>query len=149
VNASLRDVAIGALLGSLAVAGALALLVVIGILPEAPWVTFWTAFWPSTDWVVPGVVGGLAFIAIGVVWGLPFALVQEPSTFKGVVYGVLPTLWALTGVPLLLDQAPMGGLDPIRLGVPIVMNCLIWGSFLGWYAHRKVFGDGGGGAVYY
>lgn len=149
VKPTLRDAAIGAFLGSLAVTGTLALLVVVGLIPAAPWVSFWQAIWPTEDWVVPGFVGVLGFVAIGTLWGVPFALVEDPSPFKGFVYGVLPTLWALTGVPLLTGDAPLANLNPVGLAIPIVMNCLIWGTLLGWYAQRQVFGDGSGGAVYY
>ena len=139
VKPSLRDVAVGALLGSLAVLGTLSLLVLIGIVPVAPWVAMWQTFIGGEDWVVPAVAGGALFVLAGVLWGLPFGLVREPSVFKGVVYGVLPTLWAWTGMPLLMGQAPLGGLEPIPLVLPVVMNCFIWGSILGWYTHRKAF----------
>lgn len=145
---SLRDTALGALIGSLAVVGSFGLLVPIGVVKVAPWVAMWQTFLGGEDWVVPAIVGGLLFIAIGVLWGLPFAFVDEPSTFKGVVYGVLPTLWAWTGMPLLMDRPPLGGLDPIGVTLPIVMNCVIWGSILGWWCQRAVFGDGGA-SVYY
>ncbi|MEL6614397.1 MAG: hypothetical protein AAFQ43_01590 [Bacteroidota bacterium] len=150
MKATLRDAAIGALIGSLAVVGTFGLLVVIGIVRVAPWVAMWQALIGGEGWIVPALAGGVLFIAIGVLWGLPFVLVEEPGPFKGFVYGIVPTLWAWTGMPLLMDAAPMGGLDPVNMGLPVVMNCVIWGSILGWYTREKVFGSGGGGgAVYY
>lgn len=150
MKASLRDCAIGALLGSLAVVGTFGLLVLVGVVKVAPWVAMWQVLFETEAWVLPAIVGGLLFIGIGVLWGLPFALVDEPGPFKGFVYGVLPTLWAWTGMPIIMGGAPMGGLDPIQMGLPVVMNCVIWGTILGWYTREKVFGSGGGGgSVYY
>lgn len=148
MSATLRDAAIGAFLGSLAVVGAFGLLVLFGLVPEAPWVTMWLHLFGGTGWVLPTVLGGLAFLVLGTLWGLPFAFVNEPSSFKGIVYGIVPTIWAWSGVPLILGTAPMGGLKPLGLAIPIVMNCLIWGSILGWWCHRQIFG-GNSGAVYY
>ena len=145
---SLRDAAIGALLGSLAVVGAFGLLVVFGIVKAAPWVLMWQRFVGGEGWVLAAIVGGVLFVGIGVLWGLPFALVEEPSPFKGVVYGVLPTVWAWTGMAILLGQPPLGGLRPDGVLIPIVMNGLIWGSILGAWCRRAVFGEGGG-PVYY
>lgn len=150
MKTTLRDAAVGALLGSLAVVGMFGLLVVIGIVKAAPWVTMWQVVMGTEGWVVPAIFGGLLFIAIGVLWGLPFVLVEEPGPFKGFVYGILPTLWAWTGMPLIIGAAPLGGLDPVAMGLPVLMNCVIWGTILGWYTREKVFGQGGGGgAVYY
>ena len=146
--ASFRDAATGALIGSLAVVGAFGLLVPFGIVKVAPWVQMWQTFVGGEGWVVPAILGGILFVGIGVLWGLPFKFVNEPSAFKGMVYGVLPTVWAWSAVPLMLGTAPFGGLDPLAVAIPVIMNCLIWGSILGWWCERKVIGDGGG-SVYY
>lgn len=148
MKAKIRDAAFGAFLGSLAVVGAFGLLVVMGVENAAPWVLMWQKLFGGEAWLLPAILGGLAFVAIGTLWGLPFAFFEEPSTFKGIVYGIVPTIWAWTGVPLILGRPPLGGLDPIAVSIPVVMNCLIWGSILGWWCQRKVFGEGGA-SVYY
>ncbi|MEM1057034.1 MAG: hypothetical protein AAGI52_16035 [Bacteroidota bacterium] len=150
MHATLRDAAIGALIGSLAVIGTFGLLVVVGLVRVAPWVQMWNHFMGGTaeEWLIPALVGGLLFLVIGVLWGLPFYRIEEPSTFKGVIYGVLPTLWAWTGMPLLMDRPPLGNLDPIAVMLPVLMNCIIWGSILGWWCERAVFG-GNSASVYY
>ena len=136
MKATFKDAFIGGLIGSLAVTGALALLVVIGMIPKAPFV----GAYQSTiggDWVAATVLGGLLFILFGALWALPFALVANPTVLKGIVYGILPTLWAWTFVPgVLTGGALFGGFTALGLLIPIVMNCLIWGSIVGWYCKQ-------------
>ena len=129
----------GGLWGSLAVAGAIGLLVLVGVVPKAPF----TASYQSVlggGWVAATVIGGVLFVLIGALWAVPFALlVPNPTVLKGVLFGLLPTLWAWTFVPAVLTDGPLfGGFTAMGLLIPIVMNCLIWGSIVGWYCARHV-----------
>lgn len=125
----------GAFIGSVAVAGALGLLVLLGQIPKAPFVAAWQGM-VGGGWVAAAVLGGAAFIAIGTLWGLLMTFVPNPTIVKGLLVGIVPTIWALVvwpaiqGNPILADGAPKGIL------IPVVMNVVIWGSILGWYADR-------------
>ncbi len=89
-------------------------------------------------WVLAAVLGGLTFVLIGALWGLPFALVPRPTVLKGMLYGFVPALFGWTVLPLVLGGAVFGGFALMALLIPFVMNVLIWGSILGWYAQRHV-----------
>ena len=135
MTASPKTCFVGALYGSVAVALALALLVLIGQMPKAPYVGNWQSL-VGGDWVAGAVLGGLAFVLIGALWGLPFALVPRPTVLKGMVYGLVPALFGWTVLPLVMGGELFGGFALMGLLVPFVMNVLIWGSILGWYARR-------------
>ena len=137
MKASLKDGFIGGVIGSVAVVGALALLVLFGFIPTAPFVGAYQNV-VGGDWVVAAIIGGLLFIFFGALWALPFALlVPNPTILKGIIYGLLPTLWAWTFVPAVLTGGALfGGGTAKGLLIPIVMNCLIWGSTVGWYCAR-------------
>ena len=129
----------GGLWGSLAVAGAIALLVLAGVAPKA----MYTAAYQSVlggGWVAATLIGGVLFLLFGALWGVPFALlVPNPTVLKGILFGLLPTLWAWTFVPAVLTGGPLfGDFTPLGLLLPIIMNCLIWGSIVGWYCARHV-----------
>jgi hypothetical protein len=88
--------------------------------------------------VAGAVVVGILFVLIGALWALLFAaLVPNPTVAKGIAVGLLPTLWNWTFVPAVLTGGPLfGGFPAMGLILPLVMNCLIWGSIVGWYCQR-------------
>lgn len=135
MTASLKTCFIGALYGSVAVALSLALLALIGQIPKAPYVGNWQDL-VGGGWVTGAVLGGLAFILIGALWGLPFSLVKNPTVLKGMLYGLVPALFGWIVLPLVMGGALFGDFALMALLIPFVMNVLIWGSILGWYAAR-------------
>lgn len=137
MKASLKDGFVGGLLGSVAVFAALALLALLGTIPKAPYVGAWQATFGG-GWVSAAVIGGLSFVLIGALWAVPFAaFVPHPTIKKGAAFGLLPTLWAWTFVPAVLTGGPLfGGFAALGLVLPLIMNCLIWGSIVGWYCRR-------------
>ena len=135
MTASLKTCFVGALYGSVAVALSLALLVLLGQMPKAPYVGNWQGL-VGGGWVPAAVLGGLAFVGIGALWGLPFALVPRPTVLKGMLYGFVPALFGWTALPLVMGGELFGGFALPALLVPLVMNVLIWGSILGGYAQR-------------
>lgn len=134
MKASLKDGFVGGLIGSVAVLLALSLLVLVGFAPKAPFVGAYQAVLGG-GWVTAAVVGGLLFLFFGALWAVPFALlIPNPTILKGVLWGLLPTLWMWTFVPAVLTGGPLfGGFAVQGLVMPIIMNCLIWGSIVGWY----------------
>lgn len=137
MKATLKDGFVGGLIGSLAVAGALAALVIAGVIPKAPFVGAYQAVMGG-EWVGAAVIGTALFVLFGALWALPFAaFVPNPTIGKGIAFGLLPTLWNWTFVPAVLTDGPLfGGFSAMGLIIPLVMNCLIWGSIVGWYCAR-------------
>jgi hypothetical protein len=85
------------------------------------------------------VLGALGFVLAGGIWGLLFtALVHQPTLSKGMLFGLLPTLflWLVlapaTGKPL------FNGFTPQGIILPLVFNVIVWGSFVGWYCSRRI-----------
>ena len=130
-----RSALTGAFYGSLAVVGAFGLLLLLGQIPAAPFVGQWQAFFGG-GWQLATVLGGLAFVAIGTLWGAPFAWVPRPTILKGMLWGIVPTLWALVAWPAINGQPVLADGDPKGIVLPILMNVVIWGSILGWYTQR-------------
>lgn len=138
MKASPKTGFIGGLWGSLAVAGALGLLVLVGMAPKAPFVASYQNVLGG-GWITAAIIGGLLFILFGALWAVLFAvLVPNPTVLKGILFGLVPTLWAWTFVPAVLTGGPLfGDFTAKGLLIPIVMNCLIWGSIVGWYCARR------------
>jgi hypothetical protein len=132
-----RTAFVGGLIGSLAVAGALGLLVLFGPPPKAMFVAAYQQTLGG-GWVAATIIGGVLFLLFGALWAVPFpALFSRPTIGKGILWGIVPTLWALTFVPAVLLGKPMfAGGNPVGIIIPIVMNGLIWGSIVGWYCRR-------------
>ena len=135
MTASLRTSFVGALYGSVAVALSLALLVLVGAIPKAPYVGNWQDL-IGGGWVAGAALGGAVFVLIGALWGLPFSLVPDPTVLKGMLYGFVPALFGWTVLPLTMGGEVFGGFALPALLIPFVMNVLVWGSLLGWYADR-------------
>ncbi len=134
-----RTVLTGAFLGSLAVVAAFGLLLLVGPIPKAPFVAAWQGM-VGGGWVAATVLGGAAFVLIGTLWGLLLLPVSHPTIGKGMLVAIVPTLWALVAWPALQGGPILAGGDPTGILIPIVMNVVIWGSLLGWYADRHTPG---------
>ena len=90
---------------------------------------------PPTDQIIAAIL----FIISGGIWGLIFCLlVKQPTVLKGILFGLLPTLWIWIVVNAVIGKPLFNGFDLKGIILPIVFNMLIWGSFIGWYASRKV-----------
>lgn len=135
-----RTAFVGGLIGAVAVFAALALLVLIGLIPKAPFVGAYNSTFGASGWIAGTVIGGALFILIGALWAVPFpALFSDPTVGKGILWGIVPTLWNWTFVPAVLTGGALfgGGTAP-GLIIPIILNCLIWGSIVGWYCRGTV-----------
>ncbi len=136
-----RSTVLGALIGSAAVAGTFGLLVLVGLMPEAPFVGAWRGLFGG-GWIVATVLGGAAFLGIGTLWGVPFTLVPRPTVGAAMLYAILPTLWALVGWPSLRGQPTFAGGDSAAVMVTVMMNVGVWGGILGAYAYRHTTAEG-------
>lgn len=136
MSPTVRTALTGAFIGSLAVVAAFGLLLLIGQIPKAPFVAQWQEMMGG-GWLLATLLGGAAFVAIGTLWGLPFAWVPNPTILKGMLYALLPTVWALVAWPAINGKPVFAGGDPVGILIPVVMNVVIWGSILGWYTSRR------------
>ena len=85
------------------------------------------------------VIAGILFIISGGVWGMIFTwMVKNPTVAKGMLFGFLPTLWLLIVVNAVMGQPLFNGFHAKGIIMPIIFNVIIWGSFVGWYASRKL-----------
>lgn len=89
---------------------------------------------PPTDQII----AALLFIISGGIWGLLFGLItKEPSVLKGMLFGILPTLWLWIVVNAFLGKPLFNGFTAKGLIMPFIFNVIIWGSFVGWYMSNR------------
>ena len=83
------------------------------------------------------IIAALLFIISGGIWGIVFALlVKHPSTLKGFLFGLLPTLCLWVIVNPVVGKPLFNGFTTKGILMPLVFNMVIWGSFVGWYVKR-------------
>ncbi|MCY7423046.1 MAG: hypothetical protein LH478_15045 [Chitinophagaceae bacterium] len=84
-------------------------------------------------------IAGLLFVILGGgIWGIIFALlVKNPTLLKGLLFGILPTLWLWVVVNAMVGKPLFNGFDIMGLVMPLIFNMVIWGSILGWYCSRE------------
>ncbi|HET6567451.1 MAG TPA: hypothetical protein VFG50_05760, partial [Rhodothermales bacterium] len=126
------------------VLGAVILIILFGILQLAgmgapSFVKVYQATFGAQDVTVAWIVGAILFALSGGIWGAIFGLiVKDPTVGKGMLFGILPTLWVwLFVAPVLQGQPVFFGFKPMSIVMPIIANVLIWGSFVGWYCRRR------------
>ena len=77
------------------------------------------------------IMAGFLFALSGGLWGLLFVFVKDPTTWKGILYGLLPTLWLWLVVVPFAGGEVFSGFEQRAILQPLIFNCLIWGSYLG------------------
>lgn len=82
------------------------------------------------------IVAGFLFALSGGLWGILFALVNNPNPWKGFLYGIFPTLWLWIVVIPFAGGEFFSGFEQRAIVMPLVFNCLIWGSYVGWKVSR-------------
>ena len=123
--------------------GAIILAVIMFILKAAgmgdpAFVSMYQGVAHSTD-TSAVIIATILFIIAGGIWGLLFAiLVKNPTVLKGLIFGILPTLWLLVPVNAYLGKPLFNGFDPKGLIMPLIFNMVIWGSVLGWYCAARI-----------
>ena len=96
------------------------------------------AFVASPAPPVDHIISALLFILSGGVWGVFYALlIKKPSIVSGFLFGFLPTLWIWIAVNAFIGQPLFNGFTLKGMVLPLVFNMVIWGSFIGWFLHRK------------
>lgn len=84
------------------------------------------------------ILGAIIFILSGGLWGLIFAmLVKQPTIVKGMLFGILPTLWLWLAVNAAIGKPLFNGFTAKGILMPLLFNVVIWGAFIGWYLSNK------------
>jgi hypothetical protein len=81
---------------------------------------------------VPVVLGLVASVAAGGVWGMLFGLlVRKPTVLKGMAFGVLPALLQWLVLPPLTGAPAAAGIV-----LPLLFSVFVWGTLTGYTAGR-------------
>ena len=82
----------------------------------------------------------LGFILAGGIWGLIFALlVRIPTVSKGIVFGILPSLFLWLVIAPAIGNPLFNGFTAQGIILPLIYNVVIWGSFVGWFCQRSQY----------
>ncbi len=89
---------------------------------------------PPTDQVIAFVLFALS----GGVWGIVYAIMVKQSTvLKGMLFGLLPTLWLWVIINSFLGKPLFNGFTTMGIIMPLIFNVVIWGIFMGWYLKSR------------
>ena len=84
-------------------------------------------------------IAAILFIISGGIWGLLFGLlVKDPTVLKGMLFGILPSLWLWIVVNAVLGKPMFNGFTTKGLLMPFIFNVVIWGTFIGWYMSARL-----------
>lgn len=85
-------------------------------------------------------IGGVLFVLSGAAWGMLFStFVTDPSSVRGMLFGIAPAFWVFVVVaPLLLNQPVFFGFAAPKVIPPLLFNCLLWGGFVGWFMRKAL-----------
>ncbi len=78
-------------------------------------------------------LASLLFAISGGIWGVIFRIIPEPEPLKGLLFGLLPSLWVWTAVAIYTGTPLFYGFTFPGIVKPLFFNCLIWGTFIGWF----------------
>lgn len=80
------------------------------------------------------IISAIIFLLLGGIWGMLFAVfVKHPTTLKGFMFGILPTLFTWLVLNPLVGEPMFNDFTFIGILMPILFNMVIWGTFIGVY----------------
>lgn len=84
------------------------------------------------------IIAAIIFIISGGIWGIIFTLlVKHPTILKGMLFGLLPSLWLWVVVNPIIGQPLFNDFTLKGILMPLLFNVVIWGTFMGWYASSR------------
>ncbi|HKJ34158.1 MAG TPA: hypothetical protein VKA34_20165 [Balneolales bacterium] len=83
------------------------------------------------------IISAFLFAVSGGIWGAIFTLLLKPNILKGIIFGFAPSLWVWLVISPYMGFPIFHGFALKPILFPIIFNCLIWGSFVGWYAAKS------------
>ena len=134
---SVRIYFFAAFYGALILIGIMYLLKITGLAGSPGFVTIYHAIFGEYVPVVDHLIAAFLFAISGGIWGIVFRLVPNPSPLKGMVFGLAPSLWLWVVVVPSIGGAFFNGFALKGIFMPLLFNCIIWGSFVGWYVRKQ------------
>ncbi|SMO64808.1 hypothetical protein [Fodinibius sediminis] len=136
-KASVSTYFAGAVYGAFILIVLMYLLKVLGLAGNPGFVNTYHAVFGEHFLLLDHFTAALLFAISGGIWGIVFRLVPNPTPLKGMVFGLLPSLWLWTVVVPAVGGAFFNSFALKGILMPLLFNCVIWGSFVGWYVQRK------------
>lgn len=82
------------------------------------------------------IISAFLFAVSGGIWGGIFTAITRPNPIKGIIYGIAPSLWVWLVISPYMGFPIFHGFALKPIIFPIIFNCFIWGSFVGWWAGK-------------
>lgn len=123
--------------GALILIAIMYVMMVTGIAGNPGFVNIFHAIFGTHILLVDHIIAALLFAVSGGIWGLVFRLVPRPNILRGMAFGIVPSLWLWIVVSPVVSGVFFNGFALKGIIMPIIFNCVIWGSFVGWYVSRK------------
>jgi hypothetical protein len=123
--------------------GALILIVIMYMLKfidlagDPGFVSIYKNSFGSDNGFLTHLLASLLFAVSGGIWGVIFKFVPDPTIWKGTLFGLLPSLWLWVVVVPMMGGEFFNGFATKGILLPILFNCVIWGSFLGWFSTKQ------------
>jgi len=122
-----------AFLGALLLIFVMYLLEIWGLTGNPGFVHIYHVLFGAHILVVDHIIAALLFAISGGIWGVIFRFVPNPGPLKGMAFGIIPSLWLWVVVSPVVSGVFFNGFTLKGILMPLIFNCLIWGSFTGWY----------------
>lgn len=127
----------GAFYGALILILIMYLMKVTGMAGNPGFVNIYHSVFGTHIFLLDHILAALLFAISGGIWGLVFRLVPRPGVLKGMAFGIVPSLWLWVVVSPVVSGTFFNGFALKGIIMPIIFNCVIWGSFVGWYVSRR------------
>ena len=127
---------IGACYGALILVALMYILMAAGLAGNPGFVNTYHATFGQHIPLLDHLLAAILFVLSGGIWGLIFRFVPRPNPLKGMAFGLLPTLWLWVVVIPFAGGPMFGGFALKSILMPLLFNCIIWGSFVGWYVQQ-------------
>lgn len=132
-NKSLWTYFSGAFYGALILITIMYVLMLTGAAGRPGFVNIYESTFSVTITPLHQVLAAFLFALSGGVWGIIFRVIPKPNPLKGMLFGLLPSLWLWVVVVPFTGGEIFNGFAIKGILFPLIFNCVIWGSFLGWY----------------
>jgi len=126
-----------AIYGALILIVIMYLMMITGISGDPGFVNIYHVVFGKHIPVLDNILAALLFAISGGIWGLIFRFIPDPGPISGMIFGLLPSLWLWVVVSPYISGVFFNGFTLTGILFPLIFNCLIWGSFVGWYITRK------------
>lgn len=125
-------------LGSLILIAVMYLMEIFRLTGNPGFVAIYHAVFGNHYFLIDNLMAALLFAISGGIWGMVFGLVPHPTPVRGIFFGLAPSFWLWVVVLPFVGDPFFSGFTLRGILWPLVLNCLIWGAFVGWYCKTYV-----------